>query len=242
MIEADNALILAAGRSKRMGQLSDDKPKGLFVVGGEVLIERQIRQLLEAGVPAIYITTGYRSEQFAYLEKKWEQVHLIHNPEWEVRNNHSSIWVAREILGNSYVCSSDNYFTVNPFERCVSESYYSAIHADGATGEWCMEEDEEGYVYSVTIGGYDAWYMLGHTFWSKDFSRTFLKILEREYDLPQTKDKLWESIFAEHLDVLKMRIRRYDKSVISEFDTPEELRMFDQNNKEQKGIRAESNE
>ena len=45
-----NAIILAAGKSDRFAPFTYEKPKGLFIVRGEVLIERQIEQLIEAGV------------------------------------------------------------------------------------------------------------------------------------------------------------------------------------------------
>ena len=45
-----NAIIMAAGMSSRFAPLSYERPKGLLKVKGEVLIERQIRQLQEAGV------------------------------------------------------------------------------------------------------------------------------------------------------------------------------------------------
>jgi hypothetical protein len=118
--------------------------------------------------------------------------------------------------------------TIELIGKEVDEAYYAAVYADGPTEEWCMEEDEQGFVASVTIGGRNAWYMLGHTFWSPAFSEQFLHILEREYDLPQTADKLWEQLYREHLDVLKMRMRRYPEGVICEFDTLDELRGFDE--------------
>ena len=105
--------------------------------------------------------------------------------------------------------------------------YYAAEYAAGRTDEWCMYEDEQGFISSVTIGGTGAWYMMGHAFWSREFSRKFLAILEKEYDLPETAGKLWETIFIKHLDVLKMKIRRYPPNVIFEFDTLDELREFD---------------
>lgn len=222
----DNAVIMAAGRSARLMPLSDDKPKGLFTVRGEVLIERQIRQLQEAGVPHIYVVTGYKAEMFDYLSEKFH-VTLLYNPEWSTRNNHASIMAAGDILGNTYICSSDNYFTINPFAREADESYYAAVYAEGPTKEWCMSEDEEGYISSVTIGGMNAWYMLGHAFWNADFSRRFLDILNHEYNLPETREKLWEGVFMLHLNELKMRIRRYDQGVINEFDTLKELQAFD---------------
>jgi len=152
---------------------------------------------------------------------------LIHNPDYLTRNNNGSIWAARDIVQNTYICSSDNYFAENPFEADVTECYYAAEYATGYTAEWCMQEDEEGYINSVTIGGEHAWYMLGHAFWSETFSKKFLEILKEEYEYPETKDKLWEKIFMAHLNVLKMKIRKYPPNVIFEFDTIDELREFD---------------
>ena len=225
-MKIDNAIILAAGTSSRFAPLSFERHKALTVVKDEVLIERQIRQLKEAGISDIYIVTGYKAEQFEYLVPKHD-VKLIHNPDYLVRNNNASIWAVREILGNSFICSSDNYFLINPFESEVDDSYYAAQYAEGSTTEWCMTEDLNGFINSVTISGKKAWYMLGHAFWNSKFSSDFLSILESEYDLPDTAGKLWESIFIAHLDELKMKIRKYDPGVIYEFDTFEELRLFD---------------
>lgn len=44
----DNAIILAAGMCSRFKPLSDTKPKAFLKVKGEILIERMIRQLIEA--------------------------------------------------------------------------------------------------------------------------------------------------------------------------------------------------
>lgn len=225
-MKVDNAIIMAAGTSSRFAPLSYEKHKAMTIVKGEVLIERQIKQLKESGVSDIYIVTGYKAEQFNYLTEKYG-TKLIHNSEYLTRNNNGSIWAARNILANSYVCSSDNYFSVNPFESEIKESYYAAEYSDGPTSEWCMTEGEDGFIDAVTIGGTDAWYMLGHTFWSEKFSSKFIDILSAEYSLSKTADKLWESIFVDHLDVLKMKIKRYAPNTIYEFDTLDELRIFD---------------
>jgi len=225
-LKVDNAIIMAAGTSSRFAPLSFEKHKAMTEVKGEILIERQIEQLKAAGVPEIYVVTGYKAEQFEYLEGKYG-IGLIHNPEYLTRNNNGSIWAARNVLNNSYICSADNYFCSNPFEAEVDEAYYAAEYADGHTAEWCMTEDADGYIDSVTIGGENAWYMIGHTFWSEVFTSRFLSILESEYDLPETVNKLWEKIYMEHLETLKMKIRKYAPGVIYEFDTMDELRGFD---------------
>lgn len=224
-MKVDNAIIMAAGTASRFAPLSYEKPKALVEVRGEVLIERQIRQLRDAGIEEVVVVTGYKAEQFEYLKDKYGVV-LINNPYYLTRNNNSSIYAAREYIKNSYICSSDNYFITNPFESDVDESYYSAVYMEGETGEWCISEDG-GWIKDVKVGGEDSWVMLGHVFWSESFSRSFLHILEDEYEWPETADKLWETIYIEHINELPMKIRKYPADFIFEFDTLDELREFD---------------
>lgn len=226
MIKVDNAIIMAAGTSSRFAPLSFEKHKALISVKGEVLIERQIKQLKEAGIDEIIIVTGYLHEQFAYLVKKFG-VTLVHNFEYTTRNNHSSIYAVRKYLKNSYLCSADNYFTKNPFTSEVDDSYYAAIYTDQPTQEWCLQTDENGYINHVQIGGENAWYMLGHTFWSQSFSQEFLQLLTEIYPLEETKPLLWEAIYMRHLNLLKMKMKKYPNDFIFEFDTLDELRVFD---------------
>lgn len=224
-MKVDNAIILAAGTASRFAPLSLEKPKALMEVRGEVLLERQIRQLRQAGISEIVIVVGYRKEDFSYLTDQFG-VTLVENPEYLTRNNHSSIYAVKKYLKNSYICSSDNYFLTNPFESDVEDSFYSAVYAPGKTDEWCITE-QDGFIQGVTVGGADAWVMLGHVFWSEVFSRRFLTILEEVYDLPETAGKLWETIYLEHIDSLPMKVRKYPSDQIFEFDTLDELRRFD---------------
>ena len=63
-----NAVLLAAGFSSRFAPFSYETPKGLLTVHGEILIERQIRQLKAAGIKEIVIALGYLRERFYYLK------------------------------------------------------------------------------------------------------------------------------------------------------------------------------
>lgn len=224
-MRVDNAIIMAAGTASRFAPISYEKPKALITVRGEVLIERQIRQLKEAGIHEIIIVTGYKAEQFEYLKKKFG-VTLVHNPEYLTKNNHSSIYAVKKHLKNSYICSSDNYFLQNPFKNEVENSFYSCVFAKGKTQEWCISE-KNGWIKNVVVGGEDSWVMLGHVFWSKSFSEKFISILEEEYNRPETADKLWETIYIEHITELPLSIRKYPDDYIFEFDTLDELREFD---------------
>lgn len=226
LYEVENAVILAAGLSSRFAPISYERPKGLLKVRGEILIERQIEQLKAAGINDIVIVVGYKKESFFYLEDKYG-VKIVINRVYAERNNNSSLMLVREILGNTYICSSDNYFEENPFEHRVWKAYYSAEYSEGPTKEWCMHAGARGRIEKVSIGGSDAWFMIGHAYFDRAFSARFRKILEAEYDLPQTRDKLWEDLYVEHIKELDMSIRKYDPPIIREFDSLDELRDFD---------------
>ncbi|MCL2316283.1 MAG: phosphotransferase, partial [Actinomycetia bacterium] len=221
------AVIMAAGMSSRFAPVSYERPKGLLVVRGEVLVERQIRQLREAGITDITVVVGYRQEQFLYLEDAFG-VKIVVNREYADRNNNSSIRAVEDRLDNTYVCSSDNYFTRNPFERYVYRGYYAAVWCDGPSDEWGLEIAPSGRITGVTPGqGTDAWVMMGHAYWDRTFSQRFREILDTVYHHPDTAGKLWEAIYADHVKELVLDARRYPPGVIHEFDTLDDLRAFD---------------
>ena len=222
----DNAVIMAAGLSSRFAPISYERPKGTLRVRGEVLIERQIEQLHEAGITDITVIVGYRKEYFFYLVEKYG-VKIVVNSEYATRNNNGSLWLVRDKLANTYVCSSDDYFTENPFESHVYRAYYSAQYVEGETDEWCLTTGGGGRITGVDIGGHDAWIMLGHVYFDREFSATFVEILERVYHLPETTPKLWEQIYVDNIKQFSMVIRTYPAGLINEFDSLDELRSFD---------------
>ena len=60
---------MAAGTSSRFAPLSYETHKSLLTVRGEVLIERQIRQIRDAGIDSVVLVGGYMKERFAYLRE-----------------------------------------------------------------------------------------------------------------------------------------------------------------------------
>lgn len=222
-----NAIILAAGMSSRFVPFSYVKPKGLLQVKGEILIERQIRQLREAGINDIYVVVGYKKELFFYLEEKFG-VTIVINEDYATKNNISSIHAARHYLDNSYICSSDNYFTINPFASHVYDSYYSAVHVAGTTDEWCIStRGKDRLITGVDIGGCDAMVMLGHVYWSRRFTERYLKLLARHYNDPKIASAYWEDLYIRHIDQLPMFMKPYSDGIIREFDSLDDLRSFD---------------
>lgn len=221
-----NAVIMAAGTSSRFVPLCVERPKGLLEVKGEVLIERQIRQLHEAGITDITIVVGYKADMYQYLQGKYD-VDIVMNEDYERYNNTSSVIRVLDRLADTYLCSSDNYFPRNVFLGEPTESYYSALYAEGPTDEYCISTDEKGNILGVTVGGHDSWYMIGHAYFNKAFSDRFVRILEKEYENTETRQGYWEDVYIRHISELPMKINRYASGDIFEFDTLDELRLFD---------------
>jgi len=227
LYKVNNAVIMAAGLSSRFAPISYEHPKGTLRVKGEVLIERQIRQLHEAGIHDIIVVVGYKKEEFFYLEDDFG-VKIVLNNDYMKRNNNSTIKKVAGFLGNTYICSSDNYFTENPFEEYVYDSYYASVFHEGYIDEYCLEtKGRAETIVNAVFGGSDAWITMGHAYWDRAFAQKFLKVLDDVYDEPDTAGKLWEDIYAEHIRELPMRIRKYPDGVIWEFDSLDELREFD---------------
>ena len=224
--KVDNAIILAAGMSTRFAPLSYEKPKGLLNVKGEVLIERQIKQLHAVGIKDITLVVGYMKEKMFYLEEKYG-VEIIINEDYYKYNNTSSMILIENRLSNTYICSSDNYFVKNPFEKYVYKGYYSAVYEDGYTDEYCIVYDKKERIVDVQIGGKDSWVMLGHVYFDREFSNKFSSILKSEYNKQVVKEGLWEDLYIKFIKELDLSIRKYDKEIIREFDSLEELREFD---------------
>ena len=150
----DNAIILAAGLSSRFAPISTSARR-VCCVRGEVLIERQIEQLKAAGVTDIVIVVGYKKECFFYLEDKYG-VKIVINNEYAVRNNNSSLMLVRELLGNTYICSSTTISRRTPSESHVWKAYYSAEYAEGRTKEWCLQIGTHDRIRGVKVGGENA--------------------------------------------------------------------------------------
>lgn len=217
---------MAAGLSSRFVPLSFDKPKGLSVVKNEILIEREIEQLQEAGIKDIYVIVGYKKELYFYLQDKYG-VQLIINDEYATRNNNGSIWLARNYLDNTYICSSDDYFVENPFEQYVYDSYYAVEYMEGQSSERGVKVDNDGKILETYPNAKDAWVLMGHVYWNREFSKAFIDKLSTIYDDEETKPLLWERIFDKFINELPpLYIRKYNK-IIYEFDSIEEIKKFD---------------
>jgi len=77
------AVILAAGRGSRMGQLGNGRPKCLIELAGRPLIEYQIAALRRGGADEIGVVRGYRAEMIdlpglvCFSNKRWARTNMV---------------------------------------------------------------------------------------------------------------------------------------------------------------------
>lgn len=223
-----NAIILAAGKSNRFAPFTYEKPKGLFRVKGEILVERQIEQLREAGVEDICIVVGYMKEKFFYLEDKYG-VKLIINNTFASKGNIVSLYAAREYLGNTFICCADHYYPENPFmdDNKDNVSYRLCSYKMGKFREFEVDCSDAGVITGSYIGGHDAYAMVGQAYFNEGFSKTFRMLLEREIDDFGVASMFWEEFYAKHEKQLTLYCKKVNDSAVLEFDSVNDLRRFD---------------
>lgn len=223
-----NAIILAAGKSTRFAPFTYEKPKGLFRVKGEVLIERQIEQLREAGIQDIFVVVGYMKEKFFYLEEKYG-VKLVINNTFAQKGNLYSLFMAREYLEDTYICCADHYFLQNPFqeENKLNQSYRACAYNKGKFKEFAIEYSDANVITGFEVGGHDQMAMVGHAYFNAEFSKRFKSFMENEINDFGVSSMFWEEFYAKHKNSLTLYMKEFKETDILEFDSIEDLRQFD---------------
>lgn len=93
------AIILAAGMGKRLGEYTKDNTKCMLPVNGERLIDRTLTILCHLHIKKVYIVIGYKGENLRnYIGKKYSNLDIeyIENPIYDKTNNIYSLSLAQE--------------------------------------------------------------------------------------------------------------------------------------------------
>ena len=109
------AIILAAGMGKRLGELTQNNTKCMVKVNGVTLIDRLMTQLSELSLKKIIIVIGYQGEKLrSYLGENYlnTKIEYIYNPIYDKTNNIYSLALAKESLqeDDSLLIESDLIF------------------------------------------------------------------------------------------------------------------------------------
>lgn len=110
------AIILAAGISSRIHQLTQGLPKCLLRFGERTILDFQLENLFAAGIKELGVVVGHGKEHIiGHIETrhpdKKDAITIIENPLYASTNNIYSLWMAREwIGGEAFICLNADVF------------------------------------------------------------------------------------------------------------------------------------
>lgn len=229
MSEVQRAIIMAAGKGERMQPLTLKTPKPLISVHGVPMIESVIAGLNANGIHEIYVVTGYLKEQFAYLPDKYPGLELIENPDYDVSNNISSLFAARDHLENAMILDGDQMiYHPHILHTDFEKSGYACIYTNQPTKEWVLDV-ENNHVIRCHRNGADHGYQLySISRWNREDGKKLKQALEEEYLQKQNTQIYWDDValFCQP-DRFDLGIDLIEQGEVCEIDSLAELAEID---------------
>lgn len=122
------AIILAAGMGKRLGDLTKDNTKCMVKVNGISLIDRTLTQLSKLSLSRVVIVIGYKGDNLKkYIGNEYNglRIEYINNPIYDKTNNIYSLSLAKKELqeDDTLLIESDLIFADALFPMIVNNPY-----------------------------------------------------------------------------------------------------------------------
>lgn len=115
------AVILAAGRGKRITRHSDRRPKSLLKIQGKSIIKHQAEMFIRNGITDIAVVVGYKHDLIQRELEKYK-ISYIFNPFYEHCNVMGSLWFAKDFLTDSFIFAhADTIFEEEILSRILKK-------------------------------------------------------------------------------------------------------------------------
>jgi L-glutamine-phosphate cytidylyltransferase len=122
------AIIIGAGRGRRLMPTTADTPKCFAEVGGRRLLDWAVAAFAGAGVNEICFIGGYQIEK---VKRDYPQFTFRHNTGWEHNNILLSLMHAEDLMSEGFVCCySDILFTNDVVQRVLRHPADIALSVD----------------------------------------------------------------------------------------------------------------
>lgn len=122
------AIILAAGMGKRLGEYTRNNTKCMVPVNGTPLIDRTLNQLSKLGLNRVVIVVGYEGQKLmGYLgtERNGLRIEYVNNPIYDKTNNIYSLALAKKQLqeDDTLLIESDLIFDDGMFDLLLDNPF-----------------------------------------------------------------------------------------------------------------------
>lgn len=122
------AIILAAGMGRRLGEFTANNTKCMLKVNGVRLIDRMLSQLDALLLSRIVIVVGYEGQNLInYLSDKNTQtpITFVENPIYDKTNNIYSLWLAKDYMAEeeTLLLESDLIFEDDLLQKAIASEY-----------------------------------------------------------------------------------------------------------------------
>ena len=123
------AIILAAGMGRRLGELTKENTKCMVPVNGIRLIDRLLTQLSGLGLNRVVIVVGYQGQKLIdYIGHHYDEklkIEFVENPIYDKTNNIYSLSMVKEQLqeDDTLLIESDLIFSDRLFPMIMEDPY-----------------------------------------------------------------------------------------------------------------------
>ncbi|TMQ05179.1 MAG: phosphocholine cytidylyltransferase family protein [Deltaproteobacteria bacterium] len=126
------AILIAAGRGKRLGPHTDDNPKCMVQIGARPILGWVWHAFRAAGIEELIVIRGYRGDVLeAFARQLVPRVEFVDNTQWQTNNVLLSLACARRYLDQPCLISySDILFTPAVAQAAATSSAEIALVID----------------------------------------------------------------------------------------------------------------
>ncbi|MBS1519043.1 MAG: phosphocholine cytidylyltransferase family protein [Bacteroidetes bacterium] len=202
------AVILAAGASKRLRPLTDNTPKCLLDVRGKNLLHRTIENVSAYGINEFIFVTGYRENMIRdYMNENFPDLEMtfITNSGYDTNNNSYSLWMTRDLIKDDIILLDSDIL----FDKKIIGKLISSGHENCLAVNFTDDLDEEQI--KVILGENDKVLEIGkeipveksagESIGIEKFSSYFMKelfiILDRKISKENIVNEFYEASFQE---------------------------------------------
>ena len=182
------AIILAAGMGRRLGEYTKDNTKCMLPVNGVRLIDRTLNQLAKLQLNRVVIVVGYQGQNLMdYIGDRYKgqlQIEFVDNPIYDKTNNIYSLALAKEKLqeDDTLLVESDLIFDDGMFSLLTENPYPNlalvAKYETWMDGTMVRLDDDHNIVNFVPKAAFDyneteSYYKTVNIYkFSREFSQT----------------------------------------------------------------------